>query len=238
METIIVQPPLWMNLLLGVVALCLLVMPLTLRWVEGHLELFLLAVGGVAVTISNGWSGELVRDTLSSPVYVSFIVVVVSIIFNNYSRYIFRVLFAFFRAFEPRYSFALLILILGMSSSLLSVTVSALLLAEVLKVVSLERKTMIQITVFACYAIALGAVLTPLAEPMGLVISNALAGAPHHADFFFLFRQRYVRWLRRPDMLPVMQARRCRCTFGKIKKTIPPFCVVQGTFICLWRPLL
>ena len=194
METIIVQPPLWMNLLLGVVALCLLVMPLTLRWVEGHLELFLLAVGGVAVTISNGWSGELVRDTLSSPVYVSFIVVVVSIIFNNYSRYIFRVLFAFFRAFEPRYSFALLILILGMSSSLLSVTVSALLLAEVLKVVSLERKTMIQITVFACYAIALGAVLTPLAEPMGLVISNALAGAPHHADFFFLFRH-FFAWI-------------------------------------------
>ncbi len=194
METVITQPPLWMNLLLGLVALCLLVMPLTVRWVESHLELFLLAVGGVSVTISGGWSGELVRDTLSSPVYVSFIVVVVSIIFNNYSRYIFRVLFAFFRTLEPRYSFALLILILGMSSSLVSVTVAALLLAEVLKVVNLERKTMVQITVFACYAIALGAVLTPLAEPMGLVISNALAGAPHHADFFFLFRH-FFMWI-------------------------------------------
>ena len=139
MEQVVTQSSLWVNLLLGGVALCLLVLPLSVRWVESHLELFLLAVGAVAVTISNGWSSELVRHTLSSPVYVSFIVVVVSIIFNNYSRYIFRVLFAFFRALEPRYSFALLILVLGMSSSLVSVTVSALLLAEVLKVVNLEH---------------------------------------------------------------------------------------------------
>ena len=111
MEQVVSQTSLGVNVLLGMVALCLLILPLTVRWVESHLELFLLAVGALAVTISGGWTGSLVRDTLSSPVYVSFIVVVVSIIFNNYSRYIFRVLFAFFRALEPRYSFALLILI-------------------------------------------------------------------------------------------------------------------------------
>ncbi len=180
--------PLWMNLLLGLVALCLLVLPLTVRWVESHLEIFLLAVGAAAVTVSGAWSGELVRKTLASPVYVSFIVLVVSVIFNNYSRYIFRVLFAFFRALEPCYSFALLVFCLGVASSLVSVTVAALLLAEVLQVVNLEHETSVQITVFACYAIGLGAVLTPLAEPMGLVINNALSGPPHHADFFFLMR--------------------------------------------------
>ena len=194
MEHVAAQTPLWMNILLGLVAVCLLVIPLTVRWVESHLELFLLAVGVVAVTISGQWSGALVRHTLSSPVYVSFIVVIVSVIFNNYSRYIFRVLFAFFRALEPRYSFALLILILGISSSLVSVTVSALVLAEVLKVVSLEHKTTVQITVFARYANGLGAVLTPLAELVGLVISNALSGAPHHADFFFLLRH-FLGWI-------------------------------------------
>ena len=194
MEQVVAQTSLGINILLGIVALCLLILPLTVRWVESHLELFLLLVGAVAVTISGGWSGQLVRQTLSSPVYVSFIVVVVSVIFNNYSRYIFRVLFAFFRALEPRYSFALLILVLGMSSSLVSVTVSALVLAEVLKVVNLEHNTMVKITVFACYAIGLGAVLTPLAEPMGLVINQALAGPPHHADFFFLFRH-FFGWI-------------------------------------------
>lgn len=194
METVVTQTPLWMNILLGIVALHLLVMPLSVRWVESHLELFLLAVGAVAVTVSGGWSGELVRKTLSAPVYVSFIVVVVSVIFNNYSRYIFRVLFAFFRTLEPRYSFALLVFLLGMVSSLVSVTVAALVLAEVLQVVNLEHDTTVKITVFACYAIALGAVLTPLAEPMGLVINSALAGPPHNADFFFLLRH-FFGWI-------------------------------------------
>lgn len=194
MQTVVTQVPLWMNILLGIVALHLLVMPLTVRWVESHLELFLLAVGAVAVTVSESWSEELVHKALSAPVYVSFIVVVVSVIFNNYSRYIFRVLFAFFRALEPRYSFALLVFLLGMMSSLVSVTVAALVLAEVLQVVNLEHDTSVKITVFACYAIGLGAVLTPLAEPMGLVINSALAGPPHHADFFFLLRH-FFGWI-------------------------------------------
>lgn len=194
METTLTHVPLWTNILLGLVALHLLVLPLTSRWVESHLELFLVAVGAVAVTVSGGWSGELVHKTLSAPVYVSFIVVVVSVIFNNYSRYIFRVLFAFFRALEPRYSFALLVFLLGMVSSLVSVTVAALVLAEVLQVVNLEHDTTIKITVFACYAIGLGAVLTPLAEPMGLVINSALAGPPHYADFFFLLRH-FFGWI-------------------------------------------
>ena len=191
---IVTHVPLWMNLLLGLVALCLLVMPFTVRWVESHFELFLLAIGTAAVTVSGAWSGELVRKTLAAPVYVSFIVVVVSVIFNNYSRYIFRVLFVFFRALEPRYSFALLVFALGMGSSLVSVTVAALILAEVLQVVHLDHDTTVQITVFACYAIGLGALLTPLAEPMGLVINNALAGPPYHADFFFLMRT-FFYWI-------------------------------------------
>ena len=151
-------------------------------------------VGAAAVTISGGWSVDFIYETLQYPVNVAFIVLVVSVIFNNYSRYIFRVLFAFFRKLAPQYSFALLVFLLGITSSLVSVTVAALVLAEVLKVVNLERLSTVRITVFACYAIGLGAVLTPLAEPLGLIINNALTGAPHFADFFFLMRHFFV-WI-------------------------------------------
>ena len=194
METLATHVPLWMNILLGLIVINLLVWPLTSRWVESHLEIFLLGVGAAAVTVSGGWSVDFIYKTLQYPVNVAFIVLVVSVIFNNYSRYIFRVLFVFFKRLEPRYSFALLVLGLGLVSSLVSVTVSALVLAEVLKVVHLEHKKTVCITVFACYAIALGAVLTPLAEPMGLAISNALSGAPYHADFFFLMRH-FSGWI-------------------------------------------
>lgn len=194
METIVASTPWWINALLGIVVANLLVWPLTSRWVESHLEIFLLAVGAAAVTISGGWSVDFIYETLQYPVNVAFIVLVVSVIFNNYSRYIFRVLFAFFRKLEPQYSFALLVFLLGITSSLVSVTVAALVLAEVLKVVNLERSSTVRITVFACYAIGLGAVLTPLAEPLGLIINNALTGAPHFADFFFLMRHFFV-WI-------------------------------------------
>ena len=193
METM-TSAPLWVNILLGIIAINLLVWPLTWRWAESHLELFLLGIGAAAVTVSGGWSVDFIYQTLQYPVNVAFIVLVVSVIFNNYSRYIFRVLFAFFKRVEPRYSFAVLVLGLGVMSSLVSVTVSALLLAEVLKVVNLEHKATVRITVFACYAIGLGAVLTPLAEPMGLVINNALSGPPHQADFFFLLRH-FAGWV-------------------------------------------
>ena len=194
METIVASTPWWINALLGIVVANLLVWPLASRWVESHLEIFLLAVGAAAVTISGGWSVDFIYETLQYRVNVAFIVLVVSVIFNNYSRYIFRVLFAFFRKLEPQYSFALLVFLLGITSSLVSVTVAALVLAEVLKVVNLERLSTVRITVFACYAIGLGAVLTPLAEPLGLIINNALTGAPHFADFFFLMRHFFV-WI-------------------------------------------
>ncbi|MBP5403692.1 MAG: DUF1646 family protein [Elusimicrobiaceae bacterium] len=242
MQTVLPQVPLWMNILLGIIALHLLIMPLVSRWAESHLELFLLAIGAAAVTVSGGWNGALVHKTLATPVYVSFIVVVVSVIFNNYSRYIFRILFAFFRTLEPRYSFALLVLILGLISSLVSVTVAALILAEVLQVVNLEHNTTVKITVFACYAIGLGAVLTPLAEPMGLVINNALSGPPHHADFFFLLRH-FFGWISpaicglavAAVIAPAMPEQLCKCISEKTKKTTPLFCAARYTFICLWR---
>lgn len=182
------------NILLAIVVINLLVWPLASKWVESHLEIFLLSVGALAVTISGGWSVNFVYETLNAPVNVAFIVLVVSVIFGNYSRYIFRVLFAFFKRVEPQFSFAFLVFALGLCSSLVSVTVAALVLAEVLKVVALERTTTVKVTVFACYAIGLGAVLTPLAEPLSLIINNALAGPPHHADFFFLTRH-FFWWI-------------------------------------------
>lgn len=197
MESVAV--PLWVNILLGIIVVNLLVWPLASRWVESRLELFLLGVGAAAVTVSGGWSVDFLYETLNYPVNVAFIVLIVSVIFNNYSRYIFRVLFAFFKKMEPRYSFAVLIFLLGMTSSLVSVTVSALVLAEVLKVVNLERTATVRITVFACYAIGLGAVLTPLAEPLGLIINNALSVPPHNADFFFLLKHFF--WWIAPSVL-------------------------------------
>ena len=90
------------KILLAVVVLNLLVWPLVSKWVENHLEVFLLLVGVAAVTITGGWNKDFIYQTFNAPVNVAFIVLVVSIIFNYYSRYIFRVLFILFRYLEPK----------------------------------------------------------------------------------------------------------------------------------------
>ena len=52
----------------------------------------------------------------------------------------------------------------------------------------LHRKTEVRIVIIACFAIGLGAVLTPLGEPLATIAIAKLKGPPHNADFFFLFR--------------------------------------------------
>ncbi len=183
-----------MKILLAVIVVNLLVWPLVSKKVENHLEVFLLLVGVAAVTVTQGWSKQFLYQTLNAPVNVAFIVLVVSVIFNYYSRYVFRVLFILFRYLEPQYSFAVLVFLLGMTSSVFSVTVAALVLAEVLQVVNLEREQTIRVTVCACYAIGLGAVLLPLAEPLGLVIHNQLASGGYRANFFFML-QHFLWWI-------------------------------------------
>ena len=185
---------LFTQIILAVLALSLLIGPLASKWVENHLEVFLLIVGAAAITVTHRWNYHFIYETLNAPVNVAFIVLVVSIIFNYYSRYIFRILFVLFKYFEPRYSFAILILFLGLTSSLFSVTVAALVLAEVLQVINLERTQTVKITVYACYAIGMGAILLPLADPLGLVIYHQLAEGPYRADFFFMLRHFFV-WI-------------------------------------------
>jgi predicted cation transporter len=45
----------------------------------------------------------------------------------------------------------------------------------------------VKLVVIACFAIGLGAVLTPLGEPLATIAASKLKGQPHEAGFFFLF---------------------------------------------------
>ena len=50
----------------------------------------------------------------------------------------------------------------------------------------LHRHAEINLTIIACFAIGLGAALTPLGEPLSTIVVSKLGGAPYHADFFYL----------------------------------------------------
>jgi predicted cation transporter len=54
-------------------------------------------------------------------------------------------------------------------------------------VLPLHRNAEVNLTIVACFAIGLGAALTPLGEPLSTIVVSKLSGAPYHANFYYLF---------------------------------------------------
>jgi predicted cation transporter len=78
------------------------------------------------------------------------------------------------------------IIILGILSSVISAIIAALILVEFITVLRLHRRAEIRLTVIACFAVGLGAALTPLGEPLSTIVVSKLSGEPHRASFFYL----------------------------------------------------
>jgi len=52
-----------------------------------------------------------------------------------------------------------------------------------------DKPTKINLIIIACFSIVLGAVLTPVGEPLSTIAITKLQGDPYNAGFFFLFNQ-------------------------------------------------
>jgi len=77
----------------------------------------------------------------------------------------------------------ILILVLGIISSVVSVIVTSVILAEIVAALPISKNDRIKLIVVACFAVGLGAVLTPLGEPMSTILVQKLVGPPYNAGF-------------------------------------------------------
>jgi len=68
------------------------------------------------------------------------------------------------------------------------VIVTAVILAEVMSAVPLRWEKKVELTVITCFSVGLGAVLTPVGEPLSTIAVSKLKGHPYHAGFLFLFK--------------------------------------------------
>ncbi|MGD9912169.1 DUF1646 family protein, partial [Methanothrix sp.] len=82
-----------------------------------------------------------------------------------------------------------MVVILGLSSSIITAIIASLLLVELVNCMPLDRQTKINVVIIACFSIGLGAVLTPVGEPLSTIAITKLQGPPYHAGFFFLFNR-------------------------------------------------
>lgn len=194
---------------LSVIMALVLVLPFSVRWVEEELEVFLLVMGCLAVSVSRLWSGHLVAEALTEPLKISVAVLLFGFAFRRFRGAIAGNVSRLSRALGlPAFAF-LLVVALGLASSVLTAIVAALVLVETITALRVDRDTERSLVILACYSIGLGAALTPIGEPLSTIATSRLAGPPHNADFFFLARLLWP-WVL-PGMLVLGGLAACRC---------------------------
>ena len=165
-----------------------LALPFLCKRVEKQLETFLFIMGCLAVTVSGLWSWHLVKEALIDPIKITLAVLIAGLIFKVIRPKIGK----WAHAFARRFSYATLLFIivvgLGMLSSVITAIIAALILSEVVSVLKLPRTLEVRFVIIACFSIGLGAVLTPIGEPLSTIAVSKLSGEPYNADFFFLLR--------------------------------------------------
>ena len=183
-----VNTELWLIISLSIVMGLVLLLPFFVKKVEEELEIFLFIMGILTVSLSGLWSFSLLHEMFIEPIKITIAVLLAGIIFRGIRSKIKK----WVNAAMKRIGFAPLIFFiicgLGLLSSIITAIIAALILVEIISAFKLNRKHEIKMVIITCFAIGLGAVLTPLGEPLSTIAVAKLKGDPYHADFFFLVR--------------------------------------------------
>jgi predicted cation transporter len=194
------------NILLIGIFIVVLVLPFKVKKVEENLEVFLFICGIAALSISSfatlegetfGWTPEIVVEALTAPVMITTvagipigivqIVLIVGLIIYFAHKQIQKGIQCLVNKVPLHILVFSLICGLGLISSIISAILAAIILVEIVCALPLGRQEKIGVTVISCFSIGLGAVLTPLGEPLSTITISKLSGDPYFAGFWFLF---------------------------------------------------
>ncbi len=199
---------------LGLFAIVLIVLvgPFMVKKIEHNLEAFLFVMGVLAVTISSfynketlmatlgytqhqaeliGWNIDLVMEAVEEPLIKGIVpaVLVAGLLFHYGKNTVQNTMNSITKVVPVKIIVFLIVSILGLFSSVITAIIASLLLVELMNCLPLDRQTKINVIIIACFSIGLGAVLTPVGEPLSTIAITKLQGEPYNAAFFFLFNQ-------------------------------------------------
>ncbi len=171
-----------------VILILVLFLPFLIKRIESDLEIFLFVMGIAAVSITRQWGTHLIREALIEPIKITVAVFIAGFIFRALQKPIGRNVNRIADAIGLKLFGFLVIVLLGLISSIITAIIAALLLVEIISHLNLDRKNEIRLVILACFSIGLGAALTPIGEPLSAIAVAKLRGMPYQADFFFLAR--------------------------------------------------
>ena len=194
------------NILLLCIFIVVLVLPFKVKKVEENLEVFLFICGFAALSVSSfatlngetfGWTTAIVIEALTAPVMITSVagiplgivqMVLVAGLIIYFAHAMIQHAIQTLVNRVPLYILVFcLICGLGLISSVISAILAAIILVEIVCALPVGRPEKIGVTVISCFSIGLGAVLTPLGEPLSTIAISKLSGEPYHAGFGFLF---------------------------------------------------
>lgn len=177
-----------------VIILLVLLLPLTIHMVERNLEIFLFIMGIISTTLSHFcgqeciWSLHLVKEAFVEPIKITIAVAFAGFIFYRFRERITTSISKIEQNLGPHFFAFFFIVSLGIMSSVITAIIAAIILVEIINSLPLEKKFETRLTIIACFAIGMGAALTPVGEPLATIATSKLKGVPYHAGFFFLFK--------------------------------------------------
>ncbi len=161
--------------------------PFLNKKIEANLEAFLFVMGVTSASLSNAWSTEIIHEGFVAPINITLAVLGAGVLFHYLRRHIDHAMRRILITVPLAAIVCAGIIVLGLLSSIISAIIAALLLVELISVLPLHRHAEINLTIIACFAIGLGAALTPLGEPLSTIVVSKLSGAPYYANFSYLY---------------------------------------------------
>jgi predicted cation transporter len=168
---------------LGLILLAVLLGPVLIKSVEENIEIFFLVAGALASAAAGQWSMHLLRAAATEPIPLTVAVLSFGVVARLLRPTLDRGVKRLVKLVAPRWIYFSLIIVLGLLSSVITAVIAALILVEAVALLKLDRHSEIAAVVLACFAIGLGAALTPVGEPLGTIAIAAL-----NTDFWYLMR--------------------------------------------------
>lgn len=172
-----------MIIALFVILILIFALPFMIKKVEHNLEYFLFTMGIISVIVSKQFSIDLFLHIFKNPLiyYITLAVLIAGLIFTLLREKLKIGIEGITNKISLRFFAFIIIVFLGLASSIITAIIASLVLVEVVNYLPLTRKNKINIIVIACFSIGLGAVLTPVGEPLATIVVSRL-----NADFFYL----------------------------------------------------
>lgn len=171
---------------LFIILLITLILPFIYKNAEHNLEIFLFIMGVATVIVSGILSKELIIEILENKfIYmISFAVLLAGIIFKLLKSNIKNFVNTILKQLSLKAFVFLLIVVLGLMSSVITAIIASLILVEIISALPLDRTKKIEINIIACFSIGLGAAMTPIGEPIATIVVSKL-----NVDFWYVFQE-------------------------------------------------